>query len=156
VISPGGRSRSLLPTSSSALACSRNAPCNNRAAVTRIVTIAVTLCSFLLLSGDAGLAKDVTGSDPIVMTYWEAKEAGYHVPLLPSETGMRVCTEADFHPGFPSAEALEKSLREYEAKWGEAGSPGDCQVDPTKASIIFLGSTGGLSALTPPAERPAP
>ena len=105
--------------------------------------------------GKAG-PSPTTGSDPIVMTYWEAKEAGYHIPLLPSETGMRVCTEADFHPGFPSAEALEKSLREYEAKWGEAGSPGDCQVDPTKASIIFLGSTGGLSALTPREERPAP
>lgn len=99
------------------------------------------------------MAEDTTGSGPLVMTYWEAKAAGYHVPPLPSETGMRVCTEADFHAGFPSAEAAEKSLREYEAKWGEAGSPGDCQIDPTKGRIVIFPRDLQVG---PRAELPAP
>jgi hypothetical protein len=51
---------------------------------------------------------------------------------------MPVCTEADFHSGFSSAEAAAKSLSEYEAKWGEAGSPADCQLDPRKARIVVM------------------
>jgi hypothetical protein len=78
----------------------------------------------------AGDAPRVNG--PLVMTYWEAKAAGFHVPPLPSETGMQVCTDADLGSGFPSAEAAERALAEYEATWGDAGSSADCQLDPTK------------------------
>jgi hypothetical protein len=72
------------------------------------------------------------------MSYWEARAAGYHVSLLPSETGMRVCTENDFGDGFSTADEAERSLAEYEAKWGEAGSPDDCQIDPTTATILVF------------------
>lgn len=85
--------------------------------------------------------------EPVIMTYWEARHAGFHVPQLPAETGFRVCTNADFHRGFSSAEEAERSLAEYEAKWGEAG-PDICQVDPTTATIaVFPPGRGPPSML---------
>lgn len=84
------------------------------------------------------------------MTYWEAKAAGFHVPPLPSETGMRVCTADDLdNPGFRSPEAVAKALAEYEARWGESGGPGDCQVDPkTMQYVIFPPGHGPGSIFT--------
>ena len=78
------------------------------------------------------------------MSYWEARAAGYQVPPLPSETGMRTCSDADFGQGFSSADEAERSLAEYEAKWGESGSPRDCQIDPTTATILIFHSGRGF------------
>jgi hypothetical protein len=84
------------------------------------------------------------------MTYWEAKAAGFHVPPLPSEPGMRTCTHADFHAGFSSAEDAERSLDAYEAKWGESGSPDDCRLDATKGTyLVFERSRPFLRAPSP-------
>jgi hypothetical protein len=68
-----------------------------------------------------------------VLTYEEAKAVGLHTPPL---TGMRLCTEADYHTGFKTAEEAERSLRAYERMWGDSGSPGDCQVDPRKMVYV--------------------
>ena len=72
--------------------------------------------------GKAG-PSPTTGSDPIVMTYWEAKEAGYHIPLLPCKTGTRILHRGRLSPRFSKRRGVEKSLREYEAKSGGGGKP---------------------------------
>jgi hypothetical protein len=105
-------------------------------AMRRVCLPLLALASLFVPAAGGPPASESREQGPILMTYWEAKAAGYRVPPLPSETGMRVCTASDFHGGFSSAEEAEQSLAEYEAKWGEAGSPGDCQVDPTKAWIV--------------------
>ena len=107
--------------------------------MTRVLAIAVAVCPLALPSSGAQRKAEDTPrvSGPLVMTYWEAKAAGFDVAPLPSETGMRVCTDVDLvGGGFPSAEAAERSLAEYEAKWGESGSPADCQLDPRKARFL--------------------
>jgi len=97
----------------------------------------VCVCSLDLPTASIPQTK---ATEPQVMTYEEAKAAGIAVPPLPSETGMRVCSDSDFGSGFASAEEAERSLEEYEAMWGEAGSPNDCQLDPTKGKILVFPS----------------
>jgi hypothetical protein len=91
---------------------------------------------------------------PTFMTYWEARAAGLGVSALPSETGFRVCTPADFKPGFKTAEEAERAAAEYDTRWGEAG-PDICQVDPTTAVIAVWprGNGNGLMDSTGVAER---
>lgn len=114
--------------------------------------LALGACACALLLPGAGnndvkqnSALDRAGqaAEPRLMTYWEAKAAGFHVPPLPSETGIRACTESDYHPGFTSAEAAEQAAREYEANWGEQG-PGYCQVDPRTMTFAIMPGRPGL------------
>lgn len=99
-------------------------------------------------SGAVAVVPASAPDDPVFMTYWEARRAGYAVSALPAETGLRVCTDADFHHGFVSAEEAERSLAEYEAKWGEEG-PDICQVDPTMTTIAVFPSGRGLASMLP-------
>jgi hypothetical protein len=113
-----------------------------------VLAIAVAVLSlFLPLSGAQQKADGAPTAEPLVMTYREAKAAGFRVPPLPSETGMRTCTKADFPHGFPTPEAAERSLAEYEANWGEAGSPADCRLDPAKGTIVVFSRAVGATQL---------
>jgi hypothetical protein len=99
-------------------------------------------------SGAGAVVTASAHDDPVFMSYWEARRAGYVVSALPAETGLRVCTDADFHHGFSSAEELERSLTEYEVKWGEEG-PDTCQVDPTTTTIAVFPPGRGLPSMLP-------
>ena len=85
------------------------------------------------------------------MTYWEAKAAGREVPPLPSETGIRPCTKADYGSGdgYRSAEEAEKAAQAYQDKWGEAEGPAYCQDDPR---TFLYGTWPGRRNLTGGAE----
>jgi len=112
----------------------------------RIAVGIAGIASALLLPGSAPSAQL---TDPVFLTYWEAKAAGVHVPPLPSETGIRVCTDADYHEGFRTPEAATEALAEYEVKWGEEG-PGYCQEDPTEATyVVFPPGAGPRSIFGP-------
>ena len=108
--------------------------------------VVLALCPLFLASATNPKPVDLRHShgDPIVLTYEEAKALGLHTPPL---TGMRLCTDADFHGGFETAEEAERSLRAYEQKWGESGSPLDCQVDPRDAVYVIGPFQRGLRKL---------
>jgi hypothetical protein len=113
---------------------------------------------FLPGAGDTSAKQDrvpeavALASEWGLMTYWEAKAAGFHVSPLPSETGIRPCTEADYNnPGFRSAEAIEQASSAYYAKWGEAEGPAYCQDDPR--TLLYGYWPGRSSILGRPQDR---
>lgn len=119
----------------------------------RGVAVLVASAAALLLAV-GGSASRTPLDGPVFMTYWEAKEAGVRVPPLPSETGIRACTDADFGEGFRTPAAGMRALAEYEARWGEDGGPGYCQVDPRTALFaIFLPNARPTSIFEPVAGK---
>ncbi len=105
----------------------------------RRAVIAVIVGSSVVVGGVA-LAQsggETTPSAPTQLTYWEARDAGYPVPPLPQEVGLRQCVESDFHHGFKSAEAAEEALEAQEKLSNDEVGPDYCQVDPT-TNLFFV------------------